>query len=249
MTTSAQSLNQLLAIANKAQNPKDKFLFVLVEHLGLEGEDARAQVISILLRLIGDVETDIDALPVDDTMKAHLRRYVSPLNGLKDLTQIHMDIHNAKNHFLKADHLVGLTNVHLALTGHIERPALSKDAKELAESFNGLRGEIVEADLPESLKRVLLKRVSQIASILEHYYAFGAKVLEDELEGLVGALVVSAPQNASKSGPLYKKLAKYVATGFRVLTAVDAGFAGAVSIAENASKLIEFVEENTGGES
>ncbi|APX15092.1 hypothetical protein BWR17_03995 [Phaeobacter inhibens] len=242
MITSAQSLNQLLAVASTTTPPDTRFLTALADHLEISGSDREAQAAALLQKLIFDIETDIDGLPLDDGMKVHLRKHLTPFNSIKSLSQVYMDVNTAKSHFLHSNHLVGLTNLHLALTGHIERPVLQKDAKDLAEKFRDIRDEILHADFPESLKRTLLKRTEQIASILEHYYAFGSQKLQEELQGLVGALVVNPPAKNSKTVPLFQHIIGLTASGLLLLTAVDDGLAKGVSIAENAHKLIEIVD-------
>lgn len=248
MTTSALSLYQLLAVTRSNKTPTDKFLTVLADNLELTDPDAEAQVVQLLVNLILNTEADIEKLPVADDMKAHLRRHVAPFKGISNFSQIHFDVKNARANFLKPEHLNGLTDLHLALTGHIERPTVGKDAKELAARFNRIREEILDADLPESMKLVLLKRTGQIASILEHFYAFGAQALQEELEGLVGAMVVNPPTNDLKNGSLIKRLAGLSVAGLVVLTTVDASLEKTVSIAENANKLIEIVAEEADGE-
>lgn len=82
-----------------------------------------------------------------------------------------------------------------------------------------------------------------MASILDHYYAFGPEDLQEELEGLVGAMVVSPPPKGSTIAKLYKELAKLAVAGLVILTTVDASLGKVVSITENATKLIEYVDE------
>lgn len=248
MTTSALSLYQLLAIAKPNVRQKDRFLTVLADHLELSEPDAEARVAHLLINLLVSVETDVEKLPIADEMKSHLRHHLAPFKGISNLSQLHLDVQNAKLNFLKPEHLNGLTDLHLALTGHIERPTVGKDAKELAAQFNSIREEILVADLPESVKRVLLKRTGQIASTLEHFYAFGAQALQEELEGLVGAMVVNPPTNDPKNGSLIKRLAGLSIAGLVVLTTVDASLEKTVSITENANKLIEIVAEEVDGE-
>lgn len=174
MQTSALSLQQILAVASSAPNKQANFLQVLADHLKLQGPDAKTQVISILLSKLSQIKEDIGTLPIDDKMKNHLNNQLSPFSGILNLSHIHMNIDNAKNNFLKGDHLIGLTNVHLALTGHVSRDNIEREeAESLAESFRSLAVKIKNERLPESLKHSILKRTLKMASILDHYYAFG----------------------------------------------------------------------------
>ncbi len=246
MRTSAHSLLQLLEVASTAADKKASFLQVIANHLELQGPDAKAQVLSILLSKISDTKEEIDTLPVDDQMKKHLLSMLTPFNNIYGLQHVYMNIENAKNHFLKKENLTGLTNIHLALTGHISTPSIERiEAENLAEQFREIAGRIEDDDLPDSLKRALLKRTLKMASILDHYYAFGPEDLQDELEGLVGAMVVSPPPKGSKAAKLYKDLAALSVAGLVILTTVDSSLGKVVSIAENASKMIEYVEDES----
>jgi len=243
MTTSALSLYQLLTAARSHKPLTDRFLTVLADHLELGEPDSEAQVVRLLTNLIISAESDIEKLPIEDTMKAHLRRHIAQFNGIKNFSQIHLDIKNAQASFLKPEHLNGLTDLHLALTGHIEFRLLGKDAKNLAEKFRDLNGEILGADLPPDLKRIVLKRTGQIASILEHYYAFGGQSLREELEGLVGAIVVNPPSKGSNSIPLYQKIAAFASAGFVLLAEADDAATNAISLADKVSGFIEFMDD------
>ncbi len=244
MQTSALSLQQILTVASSSTDKTAGFLQVLADHMALQGPDAQAQVISILLKKIGEISEDIDNLPIDDEMKKHLINQLSPFRPLTSLQHVHMNIENAKKHFLKADNLVGLMNIHLALTGHVVRDNVERSqAESLAEQFRNIASRIQDQDLPESLKRSFLKRTLKMASILDNYYAFGPDDLQEELEGLVGAMVVSPPPQDSKIRKLYRELAALSVAGLLVLTTVDASLGKVVSITENATKLVEYVSE------
>lgn len=240
MQTSALSLQQILTVASSSKEPKAAFLQVLADHLALTGPDAHGQVISILLTKIEETKADIDLLPIDDAMKLHLQNQLSPFRSIHNLQHVHMNIEAAKNHFLKGDNVNGLMNIHLALTGHVERNNVERvEAETLAEKFRAIAKEIHAEDLPESLKRAFLKRALKMASILDHYYAFGPEDMQDELVGLVGALVVTAPKDGAASKGLYKKLTKLAVAGLVMLTGVDAGLGKVIAITDKSGKLSE----------
>ncbi|MEP1199710.1 hypothetical protein [Tateyamaria sp.] len=244
MQTSALSLQQILTVANTSRDLKADFLQVLADHIGLQDQNAKAQVVSILHSKLLQTAADIESLPVDDHMKKHLQNQLTPFNGILNLAQIHLSIGDAKRNFLKSDNVVALTNVHLALTGHVVAGSVDRfEAESLAEQFRAVAGRIKNEDMPVSLKNSLLKRTLKMASILEHYYAFGPDNLQEELEGLVGAMVVSPPPQSSKVAKLYKELAALSVAGLVILTTVDASLGKVVSITENAAKLVEYVDE------
>lgn len=243
MQTSALSLQQLLSVVSDTYDRKANFLQALADHLGLEGSDARAQALAVLLSKISEVKEDISQLSSDDAIKKDLEKKLAHFNAILNLSQVHMSIEQAKNHFLKADSLLGLTTVHLALTGHIIRPSVERaEAEGLAEKFREIAQRIKTEDLPESLRNSFLKRTLKMAAILDHYYAFGPDDLQSELEGLVGAMVVSPPPKGSTARSLYKELAALSVVGLGILTTVDASLSKIVSIKDNASTLIEYVE-------
>jgi hypothetical protein len=92
MQTSALSFRQLLTVASSSSSPHANFLEVLAGHLSLQGPDAKAQVLSILLSKMAEIESDIDRLPINDDMKHHLRKQLSPFNSITNLTQVNITI-------------------------------------------------------------------------------------------------------------------------------------------------------------
>lgn len=133
---------------------------------------------------------------------------------------------------MKPDHLVGLVNLNLAFMGQCDSPRLEKSAKDLAKEFRDLKVELFEADLPDRLKKILMKRVNQISSALEHFYAFGVERMQEETEALVGALALHPPKKNNLS--LYKKLAAATAASLVLLQGVDTAMGSAHSIANAA---------------
>tara|TARA_B100002003_G_scaffold247942_2_gene280525 strand:+ start:1731 stop:2498 length:768 start_codon:yes stop_codon:yes gene_type:complete len=245
MQTSALSLQQILTVARTSNKLKTNFLQVLADHMNLHGADAKSQVASILASRLSETKDDIEQLPIPEDMKKHLQVQLNPFGPFLNFQNLHMNIEQAKSHFLKAESLLGLMNIHLALTGHVVRGSVERtEAENLAQRFRQVAKQIQHEDLPEALKRSLLKRTLKMASILDHYYAFGPDNLQEELEGLVGAMVVSPPPQGSRVAALYKELARLAVAGLVVLTAVDASLGKAISITENAAKLIEYVEDD-----
>lgn len=248
MTTSALSLYQLLAATKKHRPDTDKFITVLANHLELKSADAEAKALGLILNLLQKADLDIGQLPVDDGMKSHLRRHLVPFDGLKNFTQIHQSFAHAQKSFLDPKNLNGLTDLHLALTGHVETKPISKDATEIAKKFRALSDELIDAEIPPDVKFVLKKRTDQIASILEHYYAFGAQSLKEELEGLVGAIVTNPPAKGAKSIPYFKTLIGLVSAGFVILAEVDDATDNVISLAEKVGGFLEFVDDDTPSE-
>ncbi|MEM8647889.1 MAG: hypothetical protein AAGF86_16300, partial [Pseudomonadota bacterium] len=138
MTTSTQALNQLLAVASKHRDPQTLFVAAVAEHLGLDGPDAEPQAVTYLYRLVKRIRDDIESLPLEESAKSQARSYVTPFSGLESFAHIHLNIQNAKNNFLKPDNMVGLVNLHMAMSGHVEFIDLDKNTKALAAKFRDL---------------------------------------------------------------------------------------------------------------
>lgn len=243
MITSALALQQLLTVASSASNPSSPFLLVLADHINLHGQDRLGQVASILSKKVAAVEADILLLPIDDKMKAHLNRLVAPFTPFLKIANVQLNIKNAKNNFLKAENLVGLMNVHLALTGHIVHNVPDRTSAEtLADNFRTLAEAVQNEDLPENVKRAFLKRIWKMSSILDHYYAFGPDELQDELDGLVGALVVNH-QTGLTAVKIFNSIVAATAAGYVLLQGVDSSLQAATSIETQIHALLERTTE------
>jgi hypothetical protein len=243
MITSALALQQLLTVASSSSNPDSQFLLVLANHIGLHSQDGLGQVASILSKKVAAVQADISLLPIDDAKKAHLNKIVTPFTLFLTLNNIHLSIKNAKDNFLKAENLVGLMTVHFALTGHIVHNVPDRTSAEtLAESFRTLAEAVQNEDLPESVKRAFLKRIWKMSSILDHYSAFGPDELQDELDGLVGALVINRKVGLT-AFKIFKSIAAATVSGYVLLQGVDSSLQAATSIENQIHALLERATE------
>lgn len=242
MITSALSLYKIFSAAAASKNGKEKFITVVATYLELEAEDVEVEALRVIRRLLRQVEADIESLELEEDMKVRLRGHVKPFRVFNNFIQLNSDIDSARKNFLQPAHLNGLTNLHLELMGKIERPLLDAKADELAQQFSDIRDEVLGAELPDSVKLAIVKRTDQIAAILRHYYAFGSRYLQDEIHGLVGALVVHRGEVTGKTQGLYGRLATLAAAGIGLLYAVDEGLTHTVSIVDNSSKIIELLD-------
>jgi hypothetical protein len=187
-------------------------------------------------KIVAAVQADISLLPIDDVKKAHLNKIVTPFTPFLTLNNIHISIKSAKDNFLKAENLVGLMTVHFALTGHIVHNVPDRTSAEtLAEA-------VQNEDLPESVKRVFLKRIWKMSSILDHYSAFGPAELQDELDGLVGALVINHKIGLT-AFKIFKSIAAATVSGYVLLQGVDSSLQAATSIENQIHALLERATE------
>jgi hypothetical protein len=244
MITSALAFQQLLAIASSHRPLDTRFLSALADHLEFSGVDAEVQVASILLKMVDSIETDIKNLPIEEYLKEELLKKTNVFMGIKNLGHIHMDLANAKKHFLKDENLVGLISIHIALAGKIEHPTIDRsNASKLADKFRNLSAEVKIEDLPPDLKRALMKRSMQMASILDNFYAFSADDLQQEIDGLVGAMVLRPQPKGSPAARLYGSIAALTVASLGILTATDTSMEKVISIKANATMLINMIGE------
>ncbi|WP_181247686.1 hypothetical protein [Cereibacter changlensis] len=179
---------------------------VLAAHLGLSGPDAEFLVVEQVYRLLRQIKLDIDAAELDDAARKTVDTNLSRFSGLENLTQYHYTIEQARAKFLSADSLVGLSTIDHELSGRVEFIDISREAKELANSFRSIRDEVDTSGIKPELKVVLLKRLSQIIAALENYYFFREDELADITAGLVGSLVLSRPTD-KESVAIYERVA------------------------------------------
>lgn len=241
MTTSALALNQLLAAAASHRPNTELVVDAIAMHLGLEPPASRPAVVNILFQKVDEIQKDIEDLPLDEASKKLCRKHIHPFRTITALSNLHLSIQHAQSQYLKHEHLTGLVNLHMALSGHLDRNDPKKDARELAAQFATLRRQVLEEDLPEEARRAVSTRMHQISVILEHFYAFGGDALKDELEALVGALVVNGHNTPPKNIKVFKQISALVVASFVLLKGIDASLEHVLSITENGDELLNLV--------
>lgn len=240
LTTSALALNQILSSVSRAAK-NVKFTTAVADQLGLDGLDAEPEAVKHLYLLVERVKRDIEGLPFDDVLKKQAMSMITPFNGLANFGHIHMDIANSKANFLKPENLVGLTNLHMTLTGHVEYSDLPPETKKIADEFRELRDAIQAVNFPPRLKEVLQKRVSQIISMLENFYFFGADALQQEIEALVGAMVINPPNKGDKAEGVFSRMTAAITLTLKGLKTVDKGMGTVLAIEDKGEALMEIV--------
>ncbi|MEJ2020005.1 MAG: hypothetical protein P8X51_17565, partial [Maritimibacter sp.] len=78
MTTSAQTLNEILAAVSQTKPDTQRFTAVVAQILGLSGDDREAEVVKILSTLVRRIQADVEQSPLDDASKKHVLNYVAP---------------------------------------------------------------------------------------------------------------------------------------------------------------------------
>ncbi len=242
MTTSAQALNEVLSYVNKRGDPKQRFLSCVADFLNLSGELAEVDALKQLYSVYLEIEKDISSVPLGDTEKQQLRNYLAPFKGIHNLAHVHMDVANAKNNFLKPDHLVGLMNVHMALSGHVIRVQLDSNALEIASDARSLASAVVASDLPDRLKYTLSKRLVQVAATIEHFGLFGSRELEEELEALLGTIAVYRDEGKSEeTTSMLSEAYGVFCRSWEVLTKADQSVAASKSLLKHGQQLWELL--------
>lgn len=247
MTTSALSLNLLLSQVRGNGQLQTPFLDVLARHLGLEGESSRAEAALALFKLTQRVEADLEQLQIDDQTKKQLQKYLAPFKGLISMAHVHLDMKNAQNNFLKPDALVGLTNLHAAFSGKVERLSSLQDGDELSLTARELIEKIPELGFPDDVAVAVRRRLHQIQIALESFEYFGAEFLSDALEDLVGALVIRVDKDAEKRDPGFWSEVKGLAyRGFDALENAKRASNSMVTVQENVAKLVDTAQNLLG---
>lgn len=248
MTTSALSLSQVLAAISDGNRDQQKVTLAIAEHLGFDGEDAEVRAVEFIYLAVQRVKKDVSNLDLEQVSKDQLIKYVNNFAGITNLSHIYMKVLDAKNNFLKPDHINRLLDVHSALAQVARLPELPKEARDLAVEVRDIRSGFAESELPEHIKRVAIKRLGQIASILENAELFQPHELQEALEALIGSIVVQPPSKKSADYGLVGRVFKTAGTILTVLKGVDVGLGTTVTIIGNANALLEAVQPSEDAE-
>lgn len=245
MTTSASALHELLTEAQRTKPDTKKFLDFLVEYLGLSGGTAKADAIRVANGLVVKLFQDVDALPFADDRKRLANTQIAPFRGLLEFSHFHVDVKTGKNSFLKPECLMGLLNIDMALSGISQTDDIEDSTKEIAEELRDIRGKVADLGLANNVRHGLLKRISQLISILEHYHLYRDDQVEDVLEGLVGQLVLVSSSNESKEeeGGVIRKLGNVVSRAFLGISKVNKGVRELRNLAEGSEQLASIAGE------
>lgn len=236
--TSAMALFELMNVVNKHNIQNDKFVSVIAKQLDIEGPDADPEALLVLYRLVKRIETDIDSLAVADPEKAHIRKFLAQFAGIVNLSHIGMTVQQAQSSFLKPVHINELMNLHVALNGHVVTQDLDGDVKKIASQLLELRQEVFSSELPDRTKRVLAKRLAQIHSVLEHFGVFGIDDLEEEIEALVGTVVLGKlSEGGGTDERIFDKVASFAGKLIKFAKSADGGLGTALSLAEKTAEL------------
>lgn len=120
----------------------------------------------------------------------------------------------------------------MAMSGHISRASTFPEAEGLAQEFRDIREKIAEQDFPDSVRDALYSRVTQIIAMLDKVYFYGTDGIADELDALVGTIVINAPKTAADTRPFWKDLVNLANRSVNAVYWVDKA-SGAIEIAKD----------------
>ncbi|MEO0439162.1 MAG: hypothetical protein AAF098_19970 [Pseudomonadota bacterium] len=242
MTTSAQSLNQLFAAATNSTDKQQKVVTVVASHLGLTGDDAEAIAIYHIHKLLRRISNDIDNLPIDDVSKKQARNYLGKFQPLTNFNGFHMSVNDAVNNYMKADHLVGLINLHMAISGHVEYINAGSDITKHSDTLRSLIDDIEHEDISDFAKRVLRKRLIQLRSIIDNFDVYSPEELAEALEALVGSIIINQPKAPQSAAKTYAKIVVVTGALLAALAGISQGLGSLVSITESSQKLLGVID-------
>ncbi|GAB1479384.1 hypothetical protein MASR2M74_19460 [Paracoccaceae bacterium] len=242
MTSSAQALNQFFAAISQQGNNDEPFLVVAARVLRLNGEDAELQALARVHKLLKRVKSDISTLPFDDETMRHIKGYMNPFEGLSNLSQVHFNMKNAKANFLQPSNLVGLINLHVAISGHVTFHQASKEFYEIGAEIREYIVEIQTLDLPMHARMAIHTRLEQVASMLENYFFYGGETIKDELEALAGSLAFNKATAGTEGAGFFKKAAGSLKSAMKLLAATDSTLGLAIGIPKKVDELRNFFE-------
>ena len=113
--------------------------------------------------------------------------------------------------------------------------------KTLQKDVEALLNEMLEADLPISLRDFIVRQLQTIKNAIVEYRLGGVAALEQALESVVGALILRKPELLrNKDKPGVKRLFQIVGKAFHVLQAVQT----LLALEGDAEKIIKLLTES-----
>lgn len=243
MTTSAQALNEVLSRVSKFPNRSERFLSAVARHLQLFEDTAEIDALRYLYAATIRLKGDIEALEVEENRHKELWSEFAPFQAILNFSQVHMDLNTAKQHFLKPENLIGLTDIHMELAGQRDSIVIPIDLKAKSEDIRKYCREIIGWGLPEEIRLQITRRLLQIASVIDHYAFFGPEHLDREVQGLVGSIyMATTPVDPEKNLKLRNVLADVWGVAKRIRE-IDGVTASALSLYQRSEPLIQFIKD------
>ena len=242
MITSAASLHSALTAVHsfgKGGTFADAVLRAVGNPDGNKSESFR-----LMSDLYLDLKADIE-VAFSDKLLASLQRTAAPFSALLKFSTYDQSVHNLSNspgNFLHLSMVDSLLMLDAALQGKCERPAINYD-EEISKAFVDLRNVMAELSLPESLKSLIEKRISQLERAARDFSFYGINGLTRSIEELVGAIEVHVEPKVSQKSKSYKKYRQaLVGTILTVTGAVATTNAAVSEVKELADHVGETIE-------
>lgn len=199
--TSAETLRELLTKINAAgQTPSSGKLMLatyLTREFGFQDDpQGRIKALSGLLDLVAKVRSEVDSLELDEKYKTQI---LNDSDFFRERIWSHgtnVTLQNFSNNIPQAK-VETLRYVEMVLAGSYSYDDLDAEAAELVSSLDELMSDILNGELPQSLKASLVKKIGDIKEMLVNYRIWGSERVEDKLFSVTGEVIVSSSADES----------------------------------------------------
>lgn len=237
MITSAKALvNHFKSVLSTGQD-QERFLTVSARTLDLTGADCELRAANYLYNLLLRVQADIEKIPLDAETKGHIASYFAPLTHLTRLSHIHVSMGDAKRIFLSQESMAGYMNIHASLSGFVHSDPSPDELGEISRELQEYAREISDLSIPDTVKHAIIRRIEQVASMLHNFSFYGEDFAKDELEALVGSIVLNEEIAGEKGKSVFKKLLGAAGRALQIVVATNSGVDAVVGIVDNADRL------------
>lgn len=247
MDTSISIIAHALGEAEKSQDSKAKFSYVLANVMNVRGEDADQEAAFQLVSLFRRLEREIKECDLDeDQRKAALKR-LNAFSGIVGMTQLTQTIEQAKKGFLSASTLLQLLHLQNELRGKLPVISVSEETVRAATTqFEDVLSTIQSSDLPPKMVKLLTTRTEQILAVLSAHRFFDQSVLETAINALLGDLILAGASSETENDPtLGDKLKDIAAKTFGGAVVVHTAYSMAKDGYELTQQAMSYIEHLT----
>jgi len=242
MSTSALALIELLTMVSQQVPRSVTVPKAISTYLQLDDRDD-FEAVTTAHKLLARVWSDVNNLPHGKNELDHIKSFLNPFNGLLNFSQFYLTVEQATQNYLTPANINALLNVHLALIAYAPSIDIDNATKGLADQFRSIREELKDADVPVQLKDVLMRRITQIISALEHYSIFGGRELKGEIEALLGKIAVHHTTSTAGAKHVYKRILKASALVLSGVVAANHGIDEFKELVNHGTEILQFVEK------
>lgn len=211
--TTLKAITNTLTATKLNGNPEERFSEALAKAMGVQGENADHTAAFALVAQFRRLQDEIAAVCHDTAEHKRFRDMLADFNGIISMTQITMNVGNAKSHFLSEKAFQKLNDLAFLLDERLPVYALRSDVEELKGQFERLAEEIEVSGLPNELLNAIKARNEQVLSAIYAHKYWGDKALQEALEALTGCLTAGIVDEKVRNDPnLNAKMRSYLQT-------------------------------------